>query len=476
MPHAINSRRAALATSNSPEGSPRVARFALLVSLWGVFVSNVTLTILIIALPVIAADMPGHLGLTNWVGLAPLLAVASITPLAGRATDRYGAKRLWLLGFALTLTGIGCSALAPSLPWLVAARFATGAGTALFVPAALAISSALYPPAERATPIGYWTSAVAISPLLGVLVGGYLTELLGWRMLFVAQLGLGLPALLLGLALPASPRAAAEPFDWEGALAGALAASSLLACATLLGTEALFSPRIGLAALVTIASVYWLCRAELRAERPVFPPALLGSRVVRRALYTRAALSFTYMGAFMTLPFLLSTLWGLSQSSVALLLSSRPLAMGLTGPLAGRLTQRFGAASLAIAGAWLILLATAAFVLLGRVPNYACLTLGLVVAGVGLGIGSPGTVAAVTARVEPAQLGTVAGLMTLTSTLANALGMAGLFAVVEAHGGVHDENAYRLSNLVGAGVAALGLWAAYGLRRSELSDPRSSIG
>jgi MFS transporter, DHA2 family, methylenomycin A resistance protein len=193
------------------------------ISLWGIFVSNVTLTILIIALPAIAKDLPGELALINWVSLGPLLSVAAITPLAGRAADRFGAKRLWLLGFALTLVGIGASALAPTLPLLIAARMFTGIGSALFVPAALAISSALYPAALRATPIGYWTTTLAISPLLGVLVGGYLTELLGWRMLFVAQLLLGAPVLLAGTMLPAQPRLAGGRFDVQGSFSAALA-------------------------------------------------------------------------------------------------------------------------------------------------------------------------------------------------------------------------------------------------------------
>ena len=120
--------------------------------------------------------------------------------------------------------------------------------------------------------------------------------------------------------------------------------------------------------------------------------------------------------------------------------------MGLTGPLAGRLSIRFGPEGLVVAGSWLILLSTAAFVGLGAEPNYAVLTFGLVVAGVGLGVGSPGTVAAVSAQVGPELLGTVSALMTLTATLANALGMAGLFAVVESTGGVHEPRAYRTAH------------------------------
>jgi DHA2 family methylenomycin A resistance protein-like MFS transporter len=440
------------------------------ISLWGIFVSNVTLTILIIALPVIAKDLPGELSLINWVSLGPLLSVAAITPLAGRAADRFGAKRLWLLGFALTLLGIGASALAPTLPLLIAARLFTGVGSALFVPAALAISSALYPAALRATPIGYWTTTLAISPLLGVLVGGYLTELLGWRMLFVAQLLLGAPVLLAGTLLPAQPRVPGGPFDVQGSIAAAFASGGLLAATTWLGADIAFTPRVGAALLLTALAGVWLVRAEQRAEDPVFPRALLAARPVQLALAVRSAMSFSYMGGFMTLPYFLTSLWGLSQSRIALTLSWRPLAMGVAGALAGRLSLRFGPAALARFGAWLLVLSTLAFVFLDRDPNYVCLTLGLVLAGFGLGIGSPGTVASVSVRVGPELLGSVSALMTLSATLANALGMAGLFAVVEANGGIHDPRAYRASNLAGGAVATLGLWAAYALLRTERGD------
>ncbi|MET0342528.1 MAG: MFS transporter [Polyangiales bacterium] len=439
----------------------------MIVSLWGIFVSNITLTVLLIALPSIAKDLNAELALCNWVSFMPMLAVAAITPLSGRAADRYGAKRMWLLGFSLALLGFLFSALAPSLFWLVLARLVTGIGSALFVPSALAIMTSLYPPSLRATPMGYWTSAVSISPLMGVVVGGYLTELMGWRMLFVAQLLLGLPPLFAGFRLPVQETTVQTgSFDVQGSVAAALAAGGLLSGTTWVGTESLRSPRVIVAFTLAAFGVVWLWFAERRATQPVLPPSLLGQRTVQLALCARVAFSFTYMGAFMTLPYLLTSLWKLSASAVSLALLWRPLAMGLVGPLAGRLSLRFGPEGMVVAGAWLILLSTAAFVGLGAVPNYAVLTFGLVVAGVGLGIGSPGTVAAVSARVGPDLLGTVSALMTLTATLSNALGMAGLFAVVEATGGVHEPRAYRISALVGTAVAVLGVVAAYGLRRS----------
>jgi DHA2 family methylenomycin A resistance protein-like MFS transporter len=445
--------------------TPR-ARFALLVSLWGVFVSSVTVTVLLVALPSIARELHAPMASTNWVSLAPLLSVAAGTPLAGGLVDRFGAKRIWLVGFVLTLVGILGSALAPDLPLLISSRFVTGLGGALFMPAALAIISALYPPAARTTPIGYWTTTVAISPLLGVVVGGYLTELLGWRTLFYVQFVLGLPALIAGWSLPAQRGERARSFDWAGSLTAALAVAALLCLFSGVGNRA------GAGVLALLASVS-LVLIERRAPAPIFPPALLSIPAVRHALLSRFALSFTYMGSFMILPYLLGTLWRQGPSQVALALALRPLSMGVAGGLAGRLARRFGTAALTIAGAWLILLSCLAFAALGGAhsgPDQLLLALGLALAGLGLGLGSPGTVASVSARVELSQLGTVSGLMTLTATLANALGMAGMFALVELGGGVGRAEAYRLSSLGGAAMAALGVYAGYAMRRYEAAE------
>jgi DHA2 family methylenomycin A resistance protein-like MFS transporter len=445
--------------------SPR-ARFALVVSLWGVFVSNVTLTVLLVALPQIARELNAPMASTNWVSLAPLLAVAAGTPLAGGLTDRFGAKRIWVSGFVLTLIGIVGSAFAPDLFSLILARFVTGVGSALFMPAALAIISALYPPSARTTPIGYWTSTVAISPLLGVVVGGYLTELLGWRTLFHAQLAMGLPALIAGWNLPSQHVVQRRAFDWAGSLAAALAAAALLCLFSSVG------PRAWMALLVVLASC-WLVLVERRAEAPIFPPALLAIPSVRQALLSRFTMSFTYMGSFMILPYLLATVWKQTPSQVALALAIRPFSMGVAGALAGKLARRFGTPALTIAGAWLILLACFAFAGLGGTRSgldQLLLALGLALAGFGLGVGSPGAVASVSARVELSQLGTVSGLMTLTATLANALGMAGMFALVELGGGVQRAEAYRLSNLGGALMAGLALYAGYAMRRHEAAE------
>ncbi len=444
----------------------------LWISLWGIFVSNITLTILTVALPSIAQDLGSSPSATNWVSLGPMLVVALCTPAAGRAADVWGRKRIWLVGFGLSLLGMAASALAPSLTPLLIARIVTAIGTGLLLPAALAILTDLYPPTERATPIGYWTSAMALSPLSGVLIGGALLDVISWRYLFVGQVILGLPAFILAAAyfeerkFPQSGR-----FDIEGSISIGLAALSLMLCASFLGESEARNWAL-LAGACCIACTGWAVSAEKRSAQPVLPPELMRQPLVRFSLTARTALTFSYMGAFMILPYLLKELWHLSALAISALLVWRPLAMGITGPLAGRLSARFGAARLVLWGGYCIFVSAAALLWLDERPNPLLLGLGLAIAGVGLGLCAPGSVAVVVERVGSEMLGTVSSLMTLTSTLANALGMAVMFAVVEAAGGVRAPEAYHASFLVGTAVSLVGVVCAHFLLARVQAAPR----
>ncbi|MFT3928281.1 MAG: MFS transporter [Myxococcales bacterium] len=451
----------------SSPSSPRVsraARLALWVSLWGIFVSNITLTILTLALPYIARDLQAEPAATNWVTLGPMLVVALFTPAAGRASDVLGRKRAWVGGFGISLLGMAASAFAPSLGPLLLARVVTAVGTALLVPAALAISTDLFPPEERATPIGYWTSAVAISPLVGVLIGGSLLDVISWRWLFAGQVLLGLPALAAAMWGFEEKKIPTEgPFDVRGSIAIGAAALSLTLAASWLGHPERRTTWVPAALTAALVAGLWAVRIERRAALPVLPPHLLQQPVVSLSLLARVALTFSYMGAFMILPYLFKELWHLSALASSLLLVWRPLAMGLTGPFAGNLAPRFGAARLVVWGGYCILIASAGFVWLDAHPNQVLVVLGLALAGVGLGLCAPGSVSVVTERVGSELLGTVSAIMTLTANLANALGMAVMFAVVEASGGVASASAYRVSFGVGTAVAAFGVWLSHEL-------------
>lgn len=426
------------------------------ISLLGVFVSNMTLTILTIALPQIARDLDSDRGVTNWITLGPMLITALLTPLAGRAADTLGRKAIWISGLMLATMGMVASALSPTLPWLLAARLLTGVGTALMIPAGLALATAEFPPEERATPVGYWTTTVAISPMLGILVGGFALDHVSWRWLFWGQVALaGFPLAAAFIWFKEQRVQVQGRFDWAGSFTVGLAALAVMVCLTLLPRRGALDPWVLGCLALTIMAAALSVSIERRADNPVVPPALVADPQVAWCIVARLSMNFTYMGAFMVLPYLLQEVWGWNTSDTSLTLLWRPFSMGATGMVVGRIAQRFGAPVLVLVGSVAILGASSLFITLNADPAPAPLLCALVLAGVGLGLASPGTAAVVTGRVPVQTLGTASALMTLTATISNTLGMAVLFAVVELAGGVRAPSAYRVSFVAGA-VVVLG--------------------
>ena len=422
------------------------------------FSTNLTLTILTIALAPIALDLHVSIGDVAWVTLAPMVVSAVVTPAAGRLADRAGRKKTWLLGIVVATLGMLASGLAPTLPWLIVARVVTGAGTALVLPSGLAIAASAWSPEEQSVPLGYWTSTMAFSPTLGILLGGVAIEYASWRVLFFAQLPIALVATVLALSvLPAdvpseeSPR----PFDGLGALVGAAAAlAALLWMVRAPHWGFLSAASLAVLALaLVLVPLFW--RIEQRAEEPVLPPRLFERQVTRRALLSRSMVQAVYMGSFLIMPVLLTRVGGWSPGVVAAALLPRPIAMGVVGPLAGMLIRRTGVSGPVQTGAFLVALACGYYAFLDPRMPYLPFAIALVAQGGGLALVSTATAAAVTADSAARDLGASSAALGLTTALANAGGMALMLGALEALGGDLVPTAYQGAFGLAAGLALL---------------------
>lgn len=433
--------------------------WVLFVVLLAAFTTNLTLTILTIALVPIAEDFGASVSDAAWITLAPIVITAILTPAAGRAADRFGRKRVWMSGFVVSIVGIVASGVAPSLGALVTARILTGAGVAAVTPAGLALATAAWPPATRGIPIGWWTSTVALSPALGVIVGGFVVDYLSWRWLFFLQLPLALFALVLAArVLREDEPTSTAPFDVLGATLGAALVLSLLFGVNRLPAWGWTSPAVLGCLVVFLVSLPLFVRAARDAQEPVVPLEVLADPTMRRALSARALASAVYMGSFMILPVLLMEVGGWAPATVALALAPRPAAMALVGPFVGRLSTRVDPGRLAVVGGGLLTVAIAGLALYEPSSSYGWLLAALVLKGAALACTHTGTATLVTARAPRAELGTVSGILAMTTSVANALGMALLLSLLGAFGGETDASAYRWAfglGAVGAGLATL---------------------
>jgi MFS transporter, DHA2 family, multidrug resistance protein len=154
--------------------APRAALTAVVLS---TVASNLTLTILAIALQPIAHELDSDVDAAAWLTVAPLLVSALVAPASGRAADRLGARLVWITGSAILLVSLILCALAPSMPTLIAARVLTGLGSGLAMSSGLAMAAGAYPAEDRSRPVSAIMTASALSPAVGVLLGGPIIDL-----------------------------------------------------------------------------------------------------------------------------------------------------------------------------------------------------------------------------------------------------------------------------------------------------------
>jgi MFS family permease len=386
------------------------------------FVAVLDTTIVAVALPAIQRDLGfGPAGL-QWVVTAYTLAFGGLLIAAGRAGDRFGPRRLFVAGLGLFAAASAGCGLAATPTALVALRAVQGAGGALLAPAALALLTAAFAEgASRRRALAAWTAAAAGGGATGWVLGGALTERLGWPAIFFVNAPLGLAG--LALALRVLPRGAGERRRASLDLPGSVAVTGALVALVLALTEAqargLGAPVVlaSLAAAVALPAAF--AAIERRAADPLLPLAVL-----RNAPFVRANLVAATLTAATTPAMLLSIVHQqdvLGRTATETGLACLPfnvavIAGSLLGARVERHAMRAGLAGVA-AGA-------ATFLTGALAPAY-------VLMGLGLGVAAVASTAAGTAAL-PEQPGLASGLLNAAAQIGTVLGVASLVSLAAA--------------------------------------------
>src|SRR5687767_13248784 len=199
-------------------------RWVLPATILGSSLSFIDGSVVNVALPVMQNSLGSSLATMQWVVNAYMLTLASLILLGGSAGDRFGRRRVFLIGLVgFATASLGCG-LAPTARWLIGARFAQGMAAALLIPSSLAIVGVAYTEETRGRAIGTWAAAGALTTSLGPPLGGGLVDTVGWRAIFFINLPVAAAALLLGLKLAADRQTdRTSPLDGRGAVLMVLA-------------------------------------------------------------------------------------------------------------------------------------------------------------------------------------------------------------------------------------------------------------
>jgi len=419
--------------------SPWPALWALLI---GLFMTLIDVTIVSLANPAIkAAFDPASDNLDNvvWVTSAYLLGLAVPLLVTGRLGDRFGPKRIYLLGLVVFTLGSLTSGLSVSLEMLIAARAVQGVGAALMTPQTMAVITRTFPPAIRGAAMGLWGTTSGVGMIVGPLLGGVLVGALGWQWVFFINVPLGIVGFILASIFVPNLETHPHRFDLGGV---ALSALGLFLVAfglqeavhfewgVIWGPISVWSLIVaGVAVMVLF--VWWQSRTR---SEPLVPLVLFRDRNFTLASLAIAAGSFTMTSMLLPYMFFLQLSRGVSPIGCALLMMPMAVIVIFCSPLVGRLLDRvdprfvivpaFFAFALGM-GWYVVLIATGAPILMFLLPNVL------------LGLGNAGLwgplAATATRNLAPRLAGAGSGVYNTTRTIGSVLGSASIAAIMQAN-------------------------------------------
>ncbi|MGI8491642.1 MAG: MFS transporter [Acidimicrobiales bacterium] len=441
-------------------------RWMLVSVLFGLFTVNVTITIFNVALVSIAHEMHTTQTTLTWAITGPLLVVGVSAPTLGKIGDLHGHRKLFLLGLYGALVGAVLTAVAWSAGSLIGARLVAAVETACLTAASWSLLFRVFGPRERTKVLGWWSLVSAGGPVIGVAIGGPVTDAFGWRWIFVAQIPLiGLALVANHVVLPETPRQPQGRLDLAGAATLALGVGSLLFAlnrSTVYGWTG--TPVVVAVALVP-ASLAVFAVVERRAASPLFPLEWLSRRNFTLPCLASFGMSFAYMGGFFLTPLFLERGFGYSVSETGVLQIARPLVFAVAAPAAAYLAARTGERSAAVTGAGLLSVSMLMFSTLHASSGVWPITIALGLSGLAMGVAGPSLAASVANSVEVAQMGTgSAGLQ-----VANQVGQVAGIQLMETVQAAREHSAgivgsFQFAYLAGGAAAVVAVAAALWVR------------
>jgi len=437
----------------------RRKRLALVAAIMGSFVAGLDATAVNVALPAIRADLGGGLAGQQWVSNAYLLSLGSLILVGGSLGDVFGERRVFSIGVAgFGLVSLLC-AIAPSIEFLIACRALQGAFGALLTPSALAVIVAAFPREERGGAVGSWTAWAGIATVIGPLAGGFLVDVVSWRLIFAVNVPFVVATLMLvSVAIPArEPGVGHAPVDWLGAaltffgLAGPVLA---LIRQPVVGWS---SPEVWAPALVGIALLALFVVHEQRTRYPMLPLGLFKRRnfavgnLQTFAMYGGLSITFFLLVLF------LQEVAGYRALAAGFALTPSTIVMFLLSKRMGRLADRYGPRLFMGFGPLIASAGLALMLRLGAHVNYLTdLLPALLVFSLGLSCTVAPLTATVLADAEESNAGIASAVNNAIARVAGLIAIAAVGAVISASfsSGLNQRLAgVRLSHQAQAAVA-----------------------
>lgn len=417
-------------TATSIDGDVRLSdpagRWTLLVTAVGSGLVLLEATVVNVALPALEESLGASLAGLQWTVNAFTLTLSALILLGGGLGDRFGRRRIYLIGIVWFAAASLLCGLAPNLEWLIGARALQGVGGALVVPGSLALIQDTFHPADRSRALGWWSGLSGSAGALGPLLGGGLVDAAGWRWVFLVNVPVALVLAVVLVARVPEPSTGVRSggFDVPGAVWAAVG----LGGTTYALIEGPNNPGTGaLAAVVGIAALLAFWRVQRRSRTPMLPLGLFRSLPFSAANLS----SFFVYGALAALMFVLTIQLQLTvgYSALATGLALLPLT-ALTLVLSARggdLSARLGPRGPLTAGSLICALALLLAMRIGVDASYLTHVLPVVLlVGLGIPLVTPAITTTVLGAVPTERVGIASAVSNGVARVAGLLVVAAL--------------------------------------------------
>lgn len=427
------------------------------------------MTIVTVSLGQIATDLGSSRTTLTWMITGLMLAMAVLTPIAGKLGDIRGHRPVFLIGLAGGIVATLAAAVAWNATSIIVFRVLFGMTGALVMPNGMALMMQAYGPKRRAAAMGWYQFAMTGAPTIGLVVGGPLIQVMGWRWIFVAFAVVSVVALAVGAkVIRPGTRTPDVPIDYlGGATLGASVLTGLLALTRISSqlrqgslSSAVSDPWVlGLLGLCA-AGIYAFIQAEQRAAVPMLKLKYFRRRNFIMPMLSASLVQFAYMGGFVVTPALLGNVYGLGLGAIALMMAPRPGAFSLASPFGGYLAGAIGERKPIIFGGVAMVASMAAFAVASGMSGtlgLAVIVIGLVLTGVSSGVSQPAVASMVVGSVDPEDMGIANGMNQQIMYIGIVSGIQTMNVFL---GDNSSPRQFAATFTFGAVVAGLGLLAA----------------
>ncbi|GAA3152829.1 MFS transporter [Streptomyces rameus] len=405
----------------SPQG-----KWILLTTILGSSMALLDSTVVNVALPRIGRDLDANLAALQWTVNAYMVTLAGLILLGGSLGDRFGRRKVFLLGVVWFAAASLLCGLSPNPPVLIAARALQGVGGALLTPGSLALIQASFHPDDRSRAVGLWSGFGGIGAAVGPFLGGWLVAGPGWRWVFLLNVPLAL--LCVPVALRHVPESGDDRahgrFDILGAALGALALA--------LVTYALIEARAGslavaLTAVAGLAAAVAFVYVERHRAEPMLPPGIFASRQFTAVNLVTLCVYAAFGGFFFLTALQLQVVAGYSPLAAGTALLPTTALMLLFSSRSGALADRTGPRLPLTVGPLLCAAAMLLMLRVGQDAHYLTDVLpALLVMGAGMVTLVAPLTATVLASVDTARAGLASGINNAAARAAGLVAVAAL--------------------------------------------------